>query len=325
MVVLSIGLNPPADVKGLAGKFGIELDSYGFCKTNPANPIETTRPGIYISGAFHGPMDIPESVVTASGAGSQCGELLNFRRKKLSKKRVYPTEKDVSAEEPKIGVYVCHCGANIGRIVNVPATVEYAKTLPNVAHAEESLFICSTEAAAMLAKDIKERGLNRVIVAACTPRTHEPLFRDTLREAGINQYYYDMANIREHCSWVDSKEKEEATKKAQDIIRMSVARTRHLELLQEFDLPVNKVALVVGGGIAGMTSALSIANQRHEVHLVEKTAELGGMARRIHTTLEGLDVQSYLHDLINKVYQHPLIHLYTAATITETTGYGEIS
>jgi len=204
---------------------------------------------------------------------------------------------------------------------DVPSTVEYALTLPNVAHAEESLFICSTDSARRLATSIREKGLNRVVVAACTPRTHEPLFRDTLREAGINQYFYDMANIREHCSWVHSKEKEEATQKAKDIIRMAVARSAHLEPLQEFDLPVNKAALVVGGGLSGMTSALSIVNQGHEVYLVEKEEDLGGMARRIHYTLEGLDVQAYLGDLKRKVYRNPLIHVYTNATITEATGY----
>jgi len=321
MVVLSVGLAPPANLKGIADAFGIELNSHGFCKTNPANPLLTTRPGIFVSGAFQGPMDIPESVLSASGAGSLCGEILSYRRGNLSKERVYPEERDVSGEEPKIGVYVCHCGANIGRIVNVPDTVAYSLTLPNVVHAEESLFICSTEAAAMLAKDIEERGLNRVIVAACTPRTHEPLFRDTLREAGINQYYYDMANIREHCSWVHSKEKEAATQKAKDIIRMSVARSCHLEPLQEFDLPVDKRALVVGGGISGMTSALSIAKQGHEVWLVEKEKELGGMVRKLHYTLEGLDVQAFLKDLVAKVYSHPMIHVYTGATIPEATGY----
>jgi len=321
MVVLSVGLNPPADVKGLANKFSIELNAHGFCKTNPVNPMETSRPGIFISGAFQGPMDIPESVVTASGAGSQCGELLSYRRGKLAIERTYPPERDVSAEEPRVGVYVCHCGANIGRVVDVHSTVEYALTLPNVVHAEESLFVCSTDAAQKISDTIRGKGLNRIVVAACTPRTHEPLFRDTLREGGINQYFFDMANIREHCSWVHSREKEEATQKAKDIIRMSVARSIHLEPLQEFDLPVNKAGLVVGGGLAGMTSALSIANQGHEVHLVEKDTDLGGMARRIYYTLEGLDVQAYLRDVISKVYQHPLIHVYTDTTITETTGY----
>ena len=183
-MVLSVGLNPPADVKGLAKKFGIELNSHGFCKTNPVNPIETSRPGIFVSGAFQGPIDIPESVVTASGAGSLCGQLLAYRRGKLAKERVYPPERDVSEEEPRVGVFVCHCGANIGRVVNVPSVVEYASTLPNVVHAQESLFACSTDNARQIADTIREKGLNRVVVAACTPRTHEPLFRDTLREGG---------------------------------------------------------------------------------------------------------------------------------------------
>jgi heterodisulfide reductase subunit A len=321
LVVLGVGLNPPANVKDLAGKFGIELDSHGFCKTNPASPIETTRPGVFVSGAFLGPMDIPESVMTASGASALAGQLLDYRRGKLTRERVYPPERDVSKEDVRVGVFVCHCGANIGRVVDVPSVVDYALTLGNVAHAEESLFVCSTDAAEKISSTIREKGLNRVVVAACTPRTHEPLFRDTLREGGINQYFFDMANIREHCSWVHSREKEEATRKAKDIVRMSVARTAHLEPLQEFDLPVDKTSLVVGGGLAGMTSALSLANQGFEVHLVEKEKNLGGMARRIHTTLEGLDVQAYLRDLIRKVYRHPLIHVSHEAAITDVSGY----
>jgi heterodisulfide reductase subunit A len=321
MVVLSVGLAPPTDFQEIAAKFGIELNPHGFCRTNPANPVETTRRGVFVSGAFQGPVDIPESVVSASGAGSRCGELLSYRRGKLSKDRIYPQERDVSGEEPRVGVYVCHCGANIGRIVDVKSTVDYALSLPNVAHAEESLFICSTEAAQKLAKSIREKGLNRVVVAACTPRTHEPLFRDTLREAGINQYFYDMANIREHCSWVHSKEREKATEKAKDIIRMSVARACRLEPLREYDLPVHKAALVVGGGVAGMTCALSIARQGHHVHLLEKQKQLGGMARRIHYTLEGLDVQAYLAELIGEVYRHPEISVHTEATLLEVAGF----
>ena len=321
MVVLSVGLTPPADAEGLASKFGIELTPHDFCKVNLVNPIETTRPGVFVSGAFQGPIDIPESVFTASGASSQCGELLDYRRGKLAKERVYPPERDVSREEPRIGVFVCHCGANIGRIVNVPETVEYCKTLPNVVYAQEQLFSCATNCAQEITDMTKEKGLNRVVVAACSPITLEALFRDTVREAGLNQYYYDMANIREHCSWVHSKQKEEATEKAKDIIRMSVARASLLEPLQEIDLPVTKSALVVGGGIAGMTCALSIANQGHEVHLVERETELGGTARRIYHTLEGLDVQAYLRDLVQQVYQNPLIHVYTDATVTEATGY----
>ena len=321
LVVLSVGLNPPADVQGLADKFGIELNEHGFCKTNPVNPIETSRPGIFSSGTFQGPTDIPESVFTASGAGAQCGQLLDYRRGKLSKERIFPPERDVSREEPRIGVFVCHCGANIGSVIDVPSVVEYSLTLPNVVHAQEQLFSCATNSALEITDTIKEKGLNRVVVAACSPRTLEPLFRDTVLEAGINQYYCEMANIREHDSWVHSKEKEEATEKAKDIVRMSVARTRHLEPLQEFDLPVDKTALVVGGGIAGMTCALSIANQGHTVCLLEKDADLGGAARRIHYTLEGLDVQAYLRDIIKQVYRHPSIHVFHNTTIMDVAGY----
>jgi heterodisulfide reductase subunit A len=321
MVVLSIGLNPPAGHRELAATFDIELNPHGFCRTPAANPMGTSRPGVFVSGAFQGPMDIPESVFSASGAGSQCGELLDYRRGKLSRKREYPPERDVAGEDARVGVFVCHCGANIGRVVDVPSTVEYALTLPNVVHAQEQLFSCATDSAQSIAETIREKGLNRVVVAACSPRTLEPLFRDTLREAGINQYFFEMANIREHCSWVHSREKEEATAKAKDITRMSVARACHLAPLQEIDLPVNRTALVVGGGIAGMTCALSIADQGHEVYLLEKSSDLGGTARRIHYTLDGMDVQAFLRDLVSRVYRHPLVHVYTDAVITDASGY----
>ena len=321
LVVLSVGLNPPAGAKELAQKFGVELGPQGFCKTDPVNPIATTRAGVFISGAFRGPMDIPEAVMTASAAGALSGQLLKSRRGRLSTERVYPIEKDVTAEDAKIGVFVCRCGANIGRVVDVPGIVEYSMSLPNVVHAEESLFACATNTAKAISDTIRDKGLNRVVVAACTPRTHEPLFRDTLREAGINQYFFDMANIREHCSWVHSKEQADATKKAKDIVRMSVARTALLEPLQEFSLPVNKAALVVGGGVAGMTSALTLADQGFQTYLIEKASDLGGMARRIHYTVEGLDVQAYLTGLRKKTYRHQLIRVITDATITDVSGY----
>jgi heterodisulfide reductase subunit A len=321
MVVLSVGLNPASEHQALADKFGIALNLHGFNETVHSNPMQTNQPGIFVCGAIQGPTDIPESVFTASAAGAQCGEMLHYRRGKLAKDRAYPQERDVSAEEPRIGVFVCHCGANISSVVNMPSSVAYALTLPNVVYAQEQLFSCATNSAQEITEMAKEKGLNRVVIAACSPRTLEPLFRDTLREAGLNQYYLDMANIREHCSWVHCKQKAEATEKAKAIIRMSVARTRYLEPLQEFDLAVNKTALVVGGGIAGMTCALSIAKQGHEVHLIEKAGQLGGMARRLHTTIEGMDVQAYLDDMIRGVYQNPLIHVSHNATITDVAGF----
>ena len=321
MVVLSVGLTPPASLKDLASRLAIELNPHGFVKTLPFCLLETSRPGIFVSGTVTGPTDIPESVYTASGAASKCGELLSRGRHRLTVERVYPEERDVSSEEPRVGVFVCHCGANIGRVVNVPSVVEYVLSLPYVVHAQEQLFSCSTEATKQIMETIKEKGLNRVIVAACTPRTHEPTFRDSLREGGLNQYFVDMANIREHCSWVHSREREEATRKAKDLVRMSHARVLRLEALQEFQLPVDKRALVLGGGVAGMTCALGIARQDHEVYLLEKEEELGGMARRIYFTLDGLDVQAYLADLIKKLYEHPLVHIFTGAKILEAKGY----
>ena len=321
LVVLSVGMAPPADAKKLADIFGLEMTDHGFAKVDEANPILSSRPGVFVSGAFRGPLDIPESVVGASGAGSLVGEMLAYRRGQLAQDRIYPAERDVTDEEPRVGVFLCHCGANIGRVVDIPSLVDYSLELDNVVHAEEGLFICSTDAAQAISETIKEKGLNRVVVAACTPRTHEPLFRDTLREGGINQYFFEFANIREHCSWVHSKEKELATSKARDLVKMSVARSCHLEPLEEYDLPVNHACLVVGGGIAGMTSALSLANQAFEVYLIEKEDDLGGMAPRIHQTLEGLDVAAYAKELARKVYKNPRIHVSTGATITKFDGY----
>jgi heterodisulfide reductase subunit A len=321
MVVLSVGLKPPKGYMELGEKFGIELNRYGFSKFSPSNPIKTSRPGIFVCGAFQGPMDIPESVVSASGAASQCGELLNTRRNLLTRERVYPEERDVGDEEPRVGVFVCHCGANIGRVVNVPHVVEFASRLKYVVHAQESIFACSTDTAKQIADTIKEKRLNRVVVAACTPRTHEPIFRDTLREGGINQYYFEMANIREHCSWVHPREKELATKKAKDLVRMAVARSVYLAPLEELKLPIDKRVLVVGGGIAGMVSALSIAKQGYEVYLVEKEETLGGNAKKLYFTLDGFDLRSYTEDLISQILSNPKIHVRTSSEIVDVSGY----
>lgn len=321
MVVLSVGLTPPKDIKSLADKLGIELNHHDFVKTNPFVPVETNRKGIYVSSAAIAPMDIPEAVITASSASAKSGELLKSRKGKLATKRVYPIERDVSKEEPRVGVFVCACGANIGRVVDIKSVVKYAKTLPHVVHAQPQLFSCSTESAKQITNAIKEKNLNRVIVAACTPRTHEPTFRDSLKEAGLNQYYVDMANIREHCSWVHPKDKDAATKKAKDLVRKSIARSLKLQALEEIKLPVDKRALVVGGGIAGMNTALSIAKQGFEVYIVERKKELGGNARFIKYTIEGNDVQQYVESLKSQVYRNQLIHIVTEAEIIEATGY----
>ncbi len=321
LVVLSVGISYPKDGVNLANKFGINLNDYKFCEVEKTNPIKTKKEGIFVSGAFQGPVDIPESVYSASGASSLCGELLNYRRGKLTVEKKYPPQIDVSGKPPRIGIFVCHCGANIGRVVNVPEVVEYASKLPNVVHSQEQLFSCTTNSAKEIIDTIHEKDLNRVIIAACSPRTLEPLFRDTLQEAGLNPYLLEMVNIREHCSWVHQKEKELATEKAKEIIRMGVARANHLEPLQEFELPVDKRTLIIGGGVAGMVCALSIAKQGYEVFIVEKEKELGGMANRLYQTIDGIDVQKFLKELKENVYKNPIIHVYTNAEIIDVSGY----
>ncbi len=206
LVVLSVGLNPPKNKEQLAETFGIELNRHGFTDSPGSNPMETTRPGVFVSGGFQGPTDIPESVFSASGAGAQTGELLDFRRGKLATERVYPDEKDVTSDEPRVGVFVCHCGANIGSVVNVPSTVEYARTLPGVVYAKEQLFSCATNSAKEITDLAKEKGLNRVVIAACSPRTLEKLIRATSRKASLNQYYLAMTNISEQGSWVHTEQ-----------------------------------------------------------------------------------------------------------------------
>ncbi|RLA85890.1 MAG: heterodisulfide reductase [Deltaproteobacteria bacterium] len=321
LVVLSVGLLPPSGIDKVASELGIELNEYGFCKTNPFDFVEATKPGVFVSGSFIAPSDIPEAVYTASGAASKCGRLLGYRRNKLTVPKQYPPEREVVEEEPRVGVFVCHCGANIGKVVSVPSLVEEALKLPYVVHAEEDLFWCSTSGTKRIMEVVKEKGLNRVVVAACTPKTHEPTFMDSIRMGGINMYLVDMANIREHCTWVHPLEGEAAYEKAKELIKMSLARALLLEPLELYEIPIDKRALVVGGGISGMTCALDLAEQGHEVWLVEKERELGGMARRIYWTLEGEDVQGFLRDLIDRVYRHPLIHVLTEAKIIETSGY----
>ncbi|MHC1635149.1 MAG: hydrogenase iron-sulfur subunit [Candidatus Methanospirareceae archaeon] len=225
-------------------------------------------------------------------------------------------------EEPRIGVFVCHCGTNIGGVIDVPAVVEYVKTLPNVVHAEHNLYTCSSEGLSRIRAGIKEHNLNRVIVASCTPRTHEPLFRKTCEEAGLNPYLFEFVNIREQASWVHMHEPEKATEKAKDLIRMGVAKAALLEPQEEMTMEVERKALVIGGGVAGMTAALSIASRGFDVYLVEKEAELGGLVRnlyKLYPTNQNAD--EILESMIKKVKANKKIHLYTSATVKDISGY----
>ena len=321
LVVLSVGLNPPNDAKYLAEKFGIDLNEFGFAKTDIFNPVQTSRPGIFVCGVFQSPKDIPETVTQASATAGCVNQLLYEKKGTLITEKTLPPEIFVAGQPPRIGVFICHCGINIGGYVDVPEVTRYASTLPNVVMADRNLYTCSADTQGIIKEKIEEYHLNRVIVASCTPRTHEPLFQETIREAGLNRYLFQMANIRDQCSWVHMNQPEEATQKAKDLVRMAVNKARRIEPIDRIKLGVTPKALVVGGGISGMVAALNFATQEFETHLVEREEKLGGFARHIYHTLEGGDVQVYLEDLIDKVNSNKFIHVYTNAEIESIDGY----
>ncbi|MCK4692923.1 MAG: CoB--CoM heterodisulfide reductase iron-sulfur subunit A family protein, partial [Anaerolineales bacterium] len=270
LVVLSVGMEISESVRRLAEISGVDTDDHGFCYTNPFQPVETSRPGIYAVGPFQEPKDIPESVIDASGAAGRAAALLAPARGTMVRQAIYPPEQETEGESARVGVFVCHCGSNIAGFVDVEAVTTYAAQLPNVVHADHLLYACSQDSTDTIQKNIAEHNLNRVVVASCTPMTHGPLFQDCLRQAGLNQHLFAMANIRNQCSWVHSDDPTIATAKAKDLVRMAVARVVTLEPLQRAQIPVCQVALVIGGGPAGMNAALTLADQGFPVHLVER-------------------------------------------------------
>jgi heterodisulfide reductase subunit A len=322
MVVLSIGMLPPKNIEKLAAVLGIELNQYNFCETQTFAPMCTSKPGIFVCGAFSAPKDIPESVAQASGAAANAMGIIASARGTQVTERSYPPERDVLGEPPRIGVFICHCGINIGGVVNVPEVVEYAKTLPNVVYAEANVYTCSQDTQKLIKEKIVQNKLNRVVVASCTPRTHEPLFKETVQEAGLNPYLFEMTNIRDQCSWVHMHQPKEATKKAKDLVRSITAKANLLKPLKKPIINVTQVGLVIGGGVSGMTAALELAKQGFEVHLVEKEPELGGHLRNIYYLLgEKTDPQKKLHALIEQVKKNENIHIYTEAEVLDVYGF----
>jgi heterodisulfide reductase subunit A len=321
LVVLSIGLSPTAGNRELAEKLSIDLNHHGFCESPAFSPMETSRKGIFSCGVFHAPMDIPDTVTMASGAASLASQLLCGERGTMVEEKVYPQERDVSGEPPRVGIFVCDCGTNIARVVDVPKVVEYAKGLPGVVHSAEETFACSVDSVSHMVDTIKKEGLNRIVVAACTPRTHEPVFQNTLCEAALNPYLFEFANIREQCSLVHMTDKIMATEKAKDLLRMAAARAALLEPLHRVSYKVVRSALVIGGGIAGMKAALGLASQGVEVNLIEKSEALGGLAKKIPETLEGADVQGFVEGLIQEVTDNSLVQVTTGAELVDCSGY----
>jgi len=321
LVVLSVGMKPGATVEQLATRLGLERNSFGFCQTDRFTPLATSKPGIYVAGAIQEPKDIPESVAQASAAASCAMELLARGRGTLVARREYPWERDVAGEEPRIGVFICHCGHNIASVVDVEKVAHAARKLPNVVYAETNLYTCSDTSQTRIKDLILEHRLNRLVVASCSPRTHEVLFQETLRESGLNPYLFNMCNIRDQCSWVHRADHVAATEKAEDLMRMAVGRARRLRALETGQLPVTRAALVIGGGLAGMTAALAVAEQGYEVQLVEKDVRLGGNMRALHTTLENSNVQPLLAGLVQSVRSNPRIKVHLSSQVAEVTGH----
>jgi len=321
MVVLSVGMETSRGTLELAEKLGLSLTEGHFCKTLPFRPVSTSREGIYVCGAFQGPKDIPQSVTEASAAACAAAMDLSKARWTQTKTKVTPEELDVSSLEPRIGVFVCNCGTNIGGVVSVPSVVNYASALPHVVHVEQNLFTCAQDTQDRMKTLIQEHHLNRVVVAACSPRTHEPLFQETLQACGLNKFLFEMANIRNQDSWVHSGDPASATDKAKDLVRMAVARVALLKPLTAKRITINKRALVIGGGFAGMTAALSLADQGFEAVLVEKDPHLGGLARHLAHTIEGARISEHLLELVERVTHHEKIQVLTESLIVEFSGF----
>ncbi len=321
MVVLSVGLGVSPDAAALAAKLEIELDDYQFVRTSSFEPVRTSRPGIFVCGAFEAPKDIPSSVIESSAAAGSAGSGLTAARWTLTRRKETPAQVDPRGEAPRVGVFVCCCGTNIAGVVDVPAVVAYAKTLPYVVYAEQNMFSCSQDSQDNMARIIRENRLNRLVVAACTPKTHEPLFQETLTNAGMNKYLFEMANIRNQCSWVHGKQPEEATRKAKQVTRMAVSKVTLHEALTEPVLEINQSALIIGGGIAGLTAAATLAEQGYHAHLVEKSDLLGGNARQLHETWQGEDVQQNLERMIAAVQANPHVDVHLSSEIVDVQGF----
>jgi heterodisulfide reductase subunit A-like polyferredoxin len=321
LIVLSVGMEPAASVAECARRMGIELNEHGFCATDRLSPLTTSREGIFVGGAFQEPKDIPETVTQASGAASMAMELLAESRNSLITKKQYPLEHDITDEQPRIGVFVCHCGMNIASVVDVEQVVERVKDEPYVVFTTHTMFTCSDTSLSNIKEMIHEHRLNRVVVASCTPRTHEPLFRETLREAGLNPYLFELANIRDQCSWVHAAVPEAATAKAVELVRMAIGRACFLEPLEGGLLTVDQRGLVIGGGLSGMTAALALADQGFKISLVEATDRLGGNLHDIHRTLEGSDVSGFTEDLISRTGNHENIEVLLNTKVDGVSGH----
>lgn len=320
LVVLSSGFKPTPAFHDLVRRLGLTTNAFGYLNTAYDDPVATSRPGVFVCGGIEAPKDIPETVIQAGAAAAEAASILSAARETETVSKEAVAEKTID-ESPRVGVFVCHCGSNIAGVVDIPEVIAAARHMPHVALATDFMFSCSNETQPEIIEKIVKHRLNRIVVAACSPKTHEPLFQDTMRQAGLNPYLFEMANIRNQCSWVHGDVPEQATAKSVELVRAAVARAFHLEPLHDFTYDVVNRGLVIGGGITGMTAALTMADQGFRLHLVEKDSELGGYARNLTETLEGDSPRRLIRYLRERVLHHPGITTHLNSRLANHSGH----
>jgi heterodisulfide reductase subunit A len=320
MVVLSTGFRVGDTTIDLASKLGIDLNQHNFAETDHFTSVKTSRPGVYVCGVYESPKDIPETMVQASAAALMAASDLPNIPVDEKVEDLFPVERDVSEETPKIGVFVCDCGVDIGGVVDVAKIIDYSKTNKDVAIAKAVGHGCSAESMDEIESLIIEHGLNRVVIGGCSPRTHESKFQDLLKRVGLNRYLVEIVNLRDQNTWTHRAEPEQAQKKAIKLMQIGISGVRKSRPLMDNTLPMSQNALVVGGGVTGMTSALKLADQGIRTYIVERAPALGGLARSIRRTLEGDDVTAFVAKLTEKVMGHENIHVMTRSIVVDHSG-----
>ncbi len=321
MVILSVGLEIPDDIRSLCQRLNIDLTDSGFAATSAFRPTAAARDGVYVCGVLQGPKDIPQSVIEAGSAAMMAGAELSASRNTLTTEIKTPPEIDIKGDPPRIGVFVCSCGINIAGVIDVSGVSDYAKSLPNVVHVDNNLYSCSQDTQDQMTRIITEKKLNRIIVAACSPKTHEPLFQSTLVNAGLNKYLLEFVNIRNQDSWVHRNNPEMATSKAKDLVRMAVNKAAQLEPLAESELAIDQRALVIGGGISGITAAMSFSAHGYKTVLLERGGALGGNARHLYRTAGNENIKPFLDQMIRTVSEDDNIEVYTSAELVGMEGF----
>ena len=320
MVVLSTGFRVTEETRELAQNLGIDLNEHHFAETDHFNPVQTSRPGVYVCGVFESPKDIPETMVQGSAAAAMAATNLPVSPAGLNGEEIYPPERDVRGEDPRIGVFVCDCGFEIGGVLNVTGLLDEVRTRPDVVVAEAVGYGCSSESMAKIEAMITKHDLNRVVLGGCSPRTHETKFQDLLRRVGLNRYLVEMVNLRDQNTWTHMNEPDKAQQKAIKMLKVGIAGVRTNHPLRDHTLPMSQKALVVGGGITGMTAALKLADQGIKTYIVERAPALGGLARSLRSTIEGEAVAPFIQSLVDAVTAHTNVQVLTRSVIVDHSG-----